>query len=102
MCQKFSGGPFGAFIDLNKCDFNFTSGLEFVKEYKSSQSACRKFCSECGSSLIYFSHEYPDVLSVSAGAFEDDPGVRPSRHIFVKDQCPWFKITDDLKQVARS
>jgi hypothetical protein len=28
----------------------------------------------------------------------DDPGIRPSAHIFVGSKAPWFTITDDLPQ----
>jgi hypothetical protein len=31
---------------------------------------------------------------------QDDPGIRPSRHIFVGSKAPWFTITDDLPQYA--
>jgi hypothetical protein len=28
----------------------------------------------------------------------DDPGIRPSAHIFVDSKAPWFTIADDLPQ----
>jgi hypothetical protein len=34
------------------------------------------------------------------GTLVDDPGIRPSRHIFVGSKAPWFTITDDLPQYA--
>lgn len=30
------------------------------------------------------------------GTLDDDPGIKPSSHIFVGSKAPWFDITDDL------
>jgi hypothetical protein len=32
------------------------------------------------------------------GTLDDDPGVRPSRHIFVGSKAPWYEIGDALPQ----
>ncbi len=37
---------------------------------------------------------------MAAGIFEGDIGLKPVRHIFVKDKCAWFEIEDGLPQVA--
>lgn len=39
----------------------------------------------------------PNAL-IPAGTLDDDPGVKPSMHIFVRDKAPWFSIDDDLLQ----
>jgi hypothetical protein len=39
-----------------------------------------------------------EIIRVPAGTLEDDPGVRPQRHIFVDFEAPWFQITDALDQ----
>jgi hypothetical protein len=38
---------------------------------------------------------------VPMGSLDDDPGIRPQRHIFVVDQAPWYTIADDLPQHVR-
>ena len=40
----------------------------------------------------------PDEIWIAAGTFDDDPGIRPTSHIWVDSKAPWFEITDDLKQ----
>jgi hypothetical protein len=99
MCQKFSGGAFGAFVGLKKNDFKYSKGEELVTEFKSSDWASRTFCSKCGSSLMYLYHEMTDSYFVSAGSLDDDPEIRPDKHIFVKDKCQWFNIIDDIPQI---
>jgi hypothetical protein len=37
-------------------------------------------------------------LGVPLGILDDDPGIRPERHIFVGSKALWFEITDDLPQ----
>jgi hypothetical protein len=39
---------------------------------------------------------------VHAGVLDDDPVLRPERHIPVEAKSPWFAITDDLPQLDRA
>ena len=32
------------------------------------------------------------------GALDDDPGLKPKRHVFIAYKAPWFDIADDLPQ----
>jgi hypothetical protein len=38
------------------------------------------------------------VYNVPGGSFDDDPGVRPSEHIFVGSKAHWHTIADDVPQ----
>ena len=37
-----------------------------------------------------------NVAVIPFGALDDDPGVKPERHIFVGDKANWYAISDDL------
>jgi hypothetical protein len=39
---------------------------------------------------------------VHAGVLDDDPGLRPERHILVEAKSSWFTITDELPQLDRT
>ena len=41
---------------------------------------------------------YLATVSIPAGLFDDDPGVRPRLHVFTSSKAPWHEITDDLPQ----
>ena len=56
-------------------------------------------CNRCGS-LLYSVVRDGAFVHVALGTLLDDPGIRPSRHIFVGSKAPWFTITDDLPQYA--
>jgi hypothetical protein len=40
----------------------------------------------------------PASYGLALGTLDDDPGVRPERHVFVGSKAPWFEITDALPQ----
>ena len=58
------------------------------------------FCRRCGSPVPNPDPSWP-VLEVPAGLLDDDPGVRPDKHIFVELKAPWFTITDPLPQLDK-
>ena len=35
-------------------------------------------------------------FEIAAGLLEDDPQLRPDKHIFVELRAPWFEPTDEL------
>ena len=98
MCRKFSGGPFGSFVSIEKDNFKYIKGKELETIFPSSSWASRSFCSKCGSPLMYIYHKSPNRIIISAGLFDDELNIKPKMHIFVKDKCSWFDITDDLPQ----
>jgi hypothetical protein len=56
------------------------------------------FCATCGACMPRPAAEGHSTYAVPAGALDDDPGVRPSLHIWCGSKAPWFEITDDLPQ----
>lgn len=82
-------------------------GLRFVRGeatlttfvLPSAKFFAHAFCSTCGSSMPRMDRAR-SIAIVPLGAFDDDPGVRPDRHIFVDSRAPWDEITDSLPQVA--
>jgi len=44
------------------------------------------------------SESMKDSLFINLGSLDDDPGVRPSIHMFVGSKAPWYEITDKLPQ----
>jgi hypothetical protein len=40
------------------------------------------------------------VIRIPAGTLNDDPGLRPERHIFVNFKASWFDIADGLPRFA--
>ena len=98
MCRKAHGAAFRSRARVKAADFRWTQGEELVTWYESSAGNHRGFCSVCGSPLLSrFDHD-PDWYGLPLGALDDDPGVKPKRHVFVAHKAPWFDITDGLPQ----
>ncbi|HVS65437.1 MAG TPA: GFA family protein [Thermoanaerobaculia bacterium] len=53
------------------------------------------FCTGCGSHVARVVPGRPYAV-IPAGALDEDPGMRPSAHIFVGSKAEWFEITDEL------
>ena len=98
MCRRAHGTPFANYAALNPRALRYTQGEELIVRYASSAEAARTFCSRCGGKLEFQTSKTPDEIWIASGSFDDDPGIRPTSHIFVDSKAPWFEITDDLKQ----
>ena len=53
------------------------------------------FCRECGAHLFSRNPDDPTQMSVRMGAFDGDPGVRPSWRTYVAYAAEWEPIPDD-------
>jgi hypothetical protein len=86
--------------------FTFIQGSELVATFDApirdappAYRAC--FCSRCGSPVPDPSAG-PASLEIPAGLLDDDPGLRPERHIHVEAKSEWFAIHDDLPQLDKA
>jgi hypothetical protein len=43
-----------------------------------------------------------EFIEIPAGAFDDDPGIRPDKHIFVEFMPRWDVLPDDLPAYTRA
>jgi hypothetical protein len=50
----------------------------------------------CGATLATFIGG--EEIGLPLGTLDDDPGVRPTAHVFVDSKAVWFEITDGLPQ----
>ena len=99
-CRKATGSAFAAELLCNPEEFHWVSGASLVRTYeapvlRTPPGYRRAFCAICGGPVpIVDDHR----VNVPAGTLDDDPGRRPSAHIFVAVKAPWFEITDALVQ----
>jgi hypothetical protein len=94
-CQRRTGTASSAQARIDASTFRLTRGEELVKCWEPEGPGFAKcFCRECGAHLF---SRAPDggQMSVRLGAFDGDPGVRPSWRTFVAYAAPWEPIPDD-------
>src|SRR4029078_3142683 len=98
MCRKGHGAAFGTYAAVQAGDFGGGARAGPSARYRSSDGVVRTFCARCGSTLQWLREAKPEIVDVALGILDDDPPVRPSRHIFVGSKAPLHEITDPLPQ----
>jgi hypothetical protein len=96
MCRKATGAAFRTRAAVRPGSFHWIVGEDLVSRYPSSPGETRTFCRVCGATLATFLGDPPHAIGLPLGTLDDDPGVRPSAHVFVASKAPWFEITDEL------
>jgi hypothetical protein len=104
-CRKASGSAFVAGLGVKACDFRMLSGAEIIRTYEAPVRERPPpyrvaFCSRCGSPVPN-PPPNADWFEIPAGLLDDDPMLRPDKHIFVECKSPWFAISDSLPQLTK-
>lgn len=95
-CQRRTGTAASAQARIDGRTFRLLQGEELVKAWRHPDGGFEKcFCRECGAHLFSRNPEDPRQMSVRLGAFDGDPGVRPSWRTFVAYAASWEPIPDD-------
>ena len=97
-CRRATSSPMTTWISVPRRRFRYTRGTP--RSYLSSPGVSRAFCGTCGSPLTYENTKLPDEVHLYAVTLEDPADINASRHVFVKDQLPWFETTDALPRYA--
>jgi len=95
VCRKIHGSLFATHFRASELEF--TAGIDSIVKNVSPSGFNRSFCGSCGSVLPDTNNE-GESYYVPAGLLDDDPGVRPSKHIFVESKAEQYEIHDDLPQ----
>jgi len=101
-CRKVTGSAFFSGLYVRVEDFRLVEGKELITNYEApilrEPPAYRaSFCSRCGSPVPNPAAS-SGLVEIPAGLLDDDPTIKPDKHIFVELKSRWFEITDDLPQ----
>lgn len=97
-CRRWHGAAFRTRASIKKSQFKWVTGEHLLSTFHSSDNVIKTFCSICGSNLMSFYVNAPDLVGVPLGGLEQDPGSKPIANIFVGSKAPWYQITDGLPQ----
>jgi hypothetical protein len=105
-CRKASGSAFVAGLGVQVRDFRLLGGAELIRTFEAPilerpPPYRVAFCSRCGSP-VPDPPEGATWFEIPAGLLDDDPLLRPDRHIFVECKSPWLEISDSLPRVTKS
>src|SRR5918911_615841 len=83
-CQRRTGTASSAQARIDGRTFRLLQGAELVKAWRHPDGGFEKcFCRECGAQLFSRNPDDPTQMSIRLGAFDGDPGVRPSWRAYV-------------------
>jgi len=94
-CQRRTGTAASVQARIVPGSLRIVSGEDLVRAFEPEDGFPKEFCSACGSALWSRNPDNPDALSVRMGAFDEDPGVRPSYRQYVAYAAQWEPIPDD-------
>ena len=94
-CQRRSGAAASANAHPAEGAFRIVSGDERLRVWKPGKGGEKWFCGVCGSSVFGRNPAHADPIAIRMGAFDRDPGIRPSVRQFVRYAAAWEPIPDD-------
>ncbi len=98
MCRKFHGAAFATFGEVAVSDFKWVKGENEIKSYQADNGTIRKFCNQCGSSLVFQSASDVGVVEFALGSLDTPISERPDAHIYLDSQVDWYQVEDSLPQ----
>lgn len=98
-CRKTRGTGHATNLRVATEELRFLRGEELLTKFHAPGAKYYEhwFCSRCGSTMPRFDSGRGFAI-VPLGAFDEDPGTRPCRHIHVASKAAWDIISDDLPQ----
>lgn len=96
-CRRARAAAYAANAMVARAAFRWTRGGDRPVVYKlpEAERFSQAFCPRCGGKTpVYL--DAREAWVVPLGALDDDPGARPSEHIFVGSKAHWLRITDEL------
>ena len=98
-CRKTSGAPVVMYVMFERPQVRFTKGDR--KFYRSSATAERGFCGDCGTPLTWESDwGGKTVTEVHISTLDNPEQFPPDRHVFHAERLSWFDVADRLPRYS--
>lgn len=94
-CQRRTGTAASASATARPGSFRIVAGEEHLRVWAPEGGSEKVFCGLCGSAVHSRNPQDHSIVGVRLGAFDGDPGVRPSARQYVAYAAPWEPIPDD-------
>jgi hypothetical protein len=94
-CQRRTGTAAAASALVAPGSVVVTAGEEHLRAWEPRGGRAKVFCERCGSAVFTREPGGGEILAIRLGAFDADPGVRPSARQFVAYAAPWEPVPDD-------
>ena len=101
-CQRFSGSAFASVVALPKPALKLQGELKtFTDRGDSGKAMSRRFCPECGSSVVDEAEAMPNMVMVLIGTLDDASWVKPTMEIYLDSAQPWVRLGGERQRFAK-
>ncbi len=99
MCRKGHGAAFATYATVRVEQQHFERGEARLGHFRSSPTATRSFCRDCGSPMFWRDDtREPGMVAFALGGLDTPYAEHSIGHIFVALKAPWHAILDDAPQ----
>jgi len=101
-CQTSSGSAFGLSMIINDKDIEVIDGKVAIKEINVNRTKVQKhYCAQCGTSFWFSADEYPGIVALKPGTFDDTSWFKPIAHLWVRSAQPWITLDKETPQYEK-
>jgi hypothetical protein len=94
-CQRRTGTAASPSARVAPSSFRLLQGADALGAWRPLDGFAKVFCRRCGAALWSEDPDDPEVKGIRLGAFDGDPGVRPSARQFTDFAAVWEPLPDD-------
>lgn len=98
LCQRSSGAPVVTWLTVPRTALSLLAGAP--RERRSSDTAVRGFCGDCGTALTFRADADPERVDITVASLDHPELVSPRSHIWTASAMPWLRLDDDLPRHA--
>jgi len=101
-CQTSSGSAFGLSMIVNEKDLDIIQGQLSIGTVDYSGTIVKKhFCNKCCTVLWLSSDEYPGIVALKPGTFDDTRWFKPIAHLWTRSAQPWVSLDASISQYEK-
>ena len=102
-CQKESGTAFNVVIAVPQSELSIQGSPKVYAGSKgdSGQDYIRRFCPNCGSTILSEPAALPGMSILRAGTLDDPSWLKPSMEIFCDSQQPWVELGGGMQRFPK-
>jgi hypothetical protein len=101
-CQKFTGSAFATVVGVPKAALTVQGELAtYSKTGDTGKSTYRRFCPQCGSSVMDEADALPDIVMVGVGTLDDARWVKPGMQIYCDSAQPWVHLGGNIQSFPK-
>ncbi|MBQ4834801.1 GFA family protein [Pseudoalteromonas luteoviolacea] len=102
-CKKRTGSAFGMGCFFPKENLKIQGEYkEYTRIADSERSVTHRFCTNCGTTIMWTAQAMPNGIAVAGGSFDDPNWITPPLHAWGSKALPWFQFPEGVNVFAEN